>query len=77
MEAVPPAQRQLGAAFATHRHPGDARGTSTTWTLPVDLPIEGDYSVTAFAYDTLGQQDPSTTGATSRYPIYPGDLPGR
>ena len=31
--------------------------------------------MTAFAYDTSDQQDPSTSGATSRYPIYPGDLP--
>ncbi|MCU1361507.1 MAG: domain containing protein, partial [Ilumatobacteraceae bacterium] len=31
--------------------------------------------VTAYAYDTSDQQDPSTTGATARYQIYPGDLP--
>ena len=49
--------------------------TSTTWTLSVNLPTQGDYAVTAYAYDTSDQQDPSTTGATSRYPIYPGDLP--
>src|SRR5690606_7562062 len=36
---------------------------------------EGDYSVTAIAFDTVGQQDPSSSGATSRYPIYPGDQP--
>ena len=47
--------------------------TTTSWSLPVNLPSEGDYSVTAIAYDTAGQQDVSTTGATSRYPIYPGD----
>ncbi len=29
----------------------------------------------SIAYDTAGQQDTSTSGATSRYPIYPGDLP--
>jgi PKD repeat protein len=57
---------------ATLANPGAA---STTWTLPLDLPDEGDYSVTAYAYDTSDQQDPSTTGATARYPIYPGDLP--
>ena len=31
--------------------------------------------MTAIAFDTSNQQDPSTSGATSRYPIYPGDLP--
>ncbi len=49
--------------------------TSTTWTLPVDLPINGDYSVTAYAVDGSNQIDPSTSGATARYAIYPGDLP--
>ncbi|MGE3329039.1 MAG: PKD domain-containing protein, partial [Acidimicrobiia bacterium] len=57
---------------ATLANPG---ATSTTWTLPVDLPTEGDYSVTAYAYDTSNQQDASSSGATSRYPIYPGDQP--
>jgi hypothetical protein len=49
--------------------------TSTTWSLPVTLPNEGDWRVTAYAYDTVGQQDLSTSGATASYPIYPGDLP--
>ncbi|MBM9458564.1 PKD domain-containing protein [Nocardioides sp. zg-536] len=49
--------------------------TSTTWTLGVDLPVQGDWAVTAYAVDTAGQQDPSTTGATARYQIYPGDRP--
>jgi PKD repeat protein len=49
--------------------------TSTTWTLSVDLPSQGDYSVTAFAIDTSDQQDLSTSGATARYPAYPGDQP--
>ncbi|MEV7431806.1 PKD domain-containing protein [Nocardioides sp. NPDC092400] len=66
----------MGAAFATRNAvlatPG---GTSTTWTLPVDLPTQGDWAVTAFAFDTAGQQDTSTTGATARYRIYPGDQP--
>jgi large repetitive protein len=31
--------------------------------------------VTAFAVDSAGQQDTSTTGATARYQIYPGDQP--
>jgi PKD repeat protein len=47
--------------------------TSTTWTYGVDLPQGGDWNVTAFAYDTVGQQDTSTSGATARYRIYPGD----
>ena len=66
----------LSAAFATRTAvlatPG---GTSTRWTLSIDLPGQGDWAVTAFAYDTAGQQDTSTTGATARYRIYPGDLP--
>jgi hypothetical protein len=49
-------------------------GTSTTWTLPVDLPTQGEFAVTAFAIDTSGQQDTSTSGATARYLVYPGDL---
>ncbi|MBI5089767.1 MAG: PKD domain-containing protein, partial [Actinobacteria bacterium] len=57
---------------ATLANPG---ATSTAWTLPVDLPTEGDYSVTAYAYDTSNQQDASSSGATSRYPLYPGDQP--
>jgi PKD repeat protein len=57
---------------ATLANPG---ATSTTWTLSVDLPVQGDYSVAAIAWDTSNQQDPSTSGATSRYPIYPGDQP--
>jgi len=46
---------------------GSPNGTSTTWSLPVDLPTSGDFSVTALAYDTAGQQDSATTGATNRY----------
>lgn len=57
---------------ATLANPG---ATSTAWTLPVDLPTQGDWRVTAYAVDTAGQQDISTTGATARYPIYPGDQP--
>ena len=63
------AYADLPAVLAT---PG---GTSTTWSLSRDLPTEGDWSVTAYAFDTAGQQDTSTTGATARYEIYPGDLP--
>jgi large repetitive protein len=58
------------ALTATLASPG---ATSSTWTLPIDLPTRGDFSVTALAYDTAGQQDSSTTGATNRYRYYPGD----
>jgi len=65
----------LGAGFyAAQAVLGSPGATTTTWSLPVTLPTEGDYSVTAIAYDTAGQQDVASTGATSRYPIYPGDL---
>ncbi len=37
--------------------------------------MQGDWEVTAFAIDTAGQQDTSTSGATARYRIYPGDNP--
>ena len=49
-------------------------GTSTNWTLGIDLPTQGEFAVTAFAVDTVGQPDLSTTGATARYLVYPGDL---
>ncbi len=49
--------------------------TSTTWTYGVALPQGGDYNVTAYAFDTVNQQDTSTSGATARYRIYPGDAP--
>jgi len=48
--------------------------TSTTWSLSIDLPATGNYTVTAIAVDTSDQQDLSTTGATATYPAYPGDL---
>ena len=64
----------MAAAFATLNAtlamPG---GTSTAWTLGVDLPTKGEFAVTAFAVDTAGQQDTSTSGATARYLVYPGD----
>jgi PKD repeat protein len=58
--------------FATLASPG---ATSTTFTLPVNLAAQGTYSVTAFAWDSAGQQDPSSTGATATYVVYPGDQP--
>ncbi|QYJ04851.1 PKD domain-containing protein [Nocardioides panacisoli] len=64
----------LSAAYATLEATLASPGaTSTTWSLPVDLPTEGDWRVTAYAVDTAGQQDPSTSGASARYVIYPGD----
>jgi PKD repeat protein len=65
----------LGAAFATlPATVSPANGTQTTWALPVDLPQGGDWNVTAYAVDTADQQDISTSGATARYRIYPGDV---
>ncbi len=64
----------LSAAFATREATLATPGaTATTWTLPIDLPVAGDYDVVAYAFDTAGQQDTSTTGATARYPVFPGD----
>ena len=66
----------LGAGFATRTATlGSPNGLSSTWTLPVDLPQGGDWNVTAYGFDTADQQDTSTSGATARYRIYPGDLP--
>jgi PKD repeat protein len=65
----------MAAAFATLPATlGTPNGTSTTFTLGVDLPTKGEFAVTAFAVDTSGQQDTSTSGATARYLVYPGDL---
>jgi PKD repeat protein len=66
----------LSAAFATVDAVVASPGaTSTSWSLSLDLPSQGDYSVAAYAVDTAGQTDPSTTGATARYLAYPGDTP--
>jgi PKD repeat protein len=66
----------LSAAFSTLptvlATPG---GTSTTWSYSTTLLSQGDYDVTAYAFDTVGQQDTSTVGATARWIFYPGDLP--
>ncbi|MGC4806206.1 Ig-like domain-containing protein [Micromonospora sp. DT233] len=56
---------------ATLASPG---AKSTAFTLPVDLPTKGEYSVEAWAVDTAGQWDGSTSGATAKYLVYPGDL---
>jgi len=62
----------FGTINATLATPG---ATSSTWSLPVDLPVNGDYSVAAYAVDGSNQIDPSTSGATARYAVYPGDAP--
>jgi PKD repeat protein len=65
----------MAAAFATLPATlGTPDGTTTSFTLAVDLPTKGEFTVTAFAIDTAGQQDTSTSGATARYLVYPGDL---
>ncbi|MFN8188916.1 MAG: PKD domain-containing protein [Nocardioidaceae bacterium] len=65
----------LSAAYAeVNADLASPGATSTTFSLSRDLPTEGDWSVTAYAYDTVGQIDTSTTGATARYQIYPGDV---
>ena len=66
---------QLGNAFATRAATlSPANATSTSFSLPVTLPQGGDWNVTAYAVDSAGQQDTSTSGATARYRIYPGDV---
>ena len=65
----------LSSTFATvNATLATPNGTSTTFLLSQNLPQAGDYSVTAWAWDTAGQQDPSTIGATARYLVFPGDL---
>lgn len=66
----------LTAGFATlDATLGTPGGTSTTWSLSANLPGKGDFLVTAWAYDTSGQPDQSTVGATGRYLYFPGDNP--
>ncbi|MBM0227075.1 MULTISPECIES: Ig-like domain-containing protein [Micromonospora] len=68
----------MAASFATVNAALASPGaTSTTFGLPIDLPTKGEYSVEAWAVDTAGQQDGSTSGATARYLVYPGDLDPR
>jgi PKD repeat protein len=65
-----------GAGYATvNANLASPNATSTSWTLPVDLPTNGNYSVTAIAVDTSDQYDPSSSNATARYLVYPGDAP--
>ncbi|WP_433346882.1 Ig-like domain-containing protein [Micromonospora sp. CA-111912] len=68
----------MAASFATVNATLASPGaTSTTFALSIDLPTKGEYSVEAWAVDTAGQQDGSTSGATARYLVYPGDLDPR
>ncbi|WP_320066098.1 Ig-like domain-containing protein [Micromonospora sp. RTGN7] len=68
----------MAASFATVTATLASPGaTSTTFTLSIDLPTKGEYSVEAWAVDTAGQWDGSTSGATARYLVYPGDLDPR
>ena len=63
----------MAAGFATVDATLAAPGaTSTAFTLSIDLPTKGEFSVEAWAVDTSGQQDNSTSGATARYLVYPG-----
>jgi PKD repeat protein len=61
---------QYGSIPATVATPN---ATSTTWSREVTLPNQGNWNVTAYAVDTVGQRDLASTNATARYPIYPGD----
>lgn len=66
----------MAAAFATLDAALDSPGAPTTgWSLGVTLPIQGNWAFSAVAYDSSGQQDPSTTGATASYRAYPNDGP--
>jgi len=66
----------MAASFATLNATLTSAGAATTnWSLGVTLPGQGDWSFTAIAYDTAGQQDPSTSGATGSYRVYPNDGP--
>jgi PKD repeat protein len=58
---------------ATLTPPGEPGVTAVNWTLPVNLPTQGDWRVSVIAIDSSQQQDPSV--ATSRYQIFPGDQP--
>lgn len=63
------APASLNAALAS---PG---ATTTTWSLSRTLPTSGNWTFTAIATDSAGQQDPATSGATATYAAYPNDGP--
>jgi PKD repeat protein len=52
----------------------DPGATSTDWSRQLTLPNQGNWNITAYAVDTVGQRDLANTGATARYPVYPGDV---
>jgi len=53
--------------------PATVGATSTTFSLPLNLPGQGHYKVTAVAIDTVGQWDGASAGASAEYLVYPGD----
>lgn len=64
----------MAAGFATlNANLASPGATSTAFSLPVDLPTKGEFNVEAWAVDGAGQMDTSTSGATARYLVYPGD----
>jgi PKD repeat protein len=66
----------MAAAVATRNATqATPNGTNTTWSLALTLPTAGNWSIIAVAYDTAGQRDTSTTGATASYAAYPNDGP--
>ena len=63
----------LAAGFGTMNAVLASPGaTSTTWTLPVDLPTNGDYSVTAYAVDTVEPAGPVDLGSDRAVRGLPG-----
>jgi PKD repeat protein len=66
----------MAAGFATLDATLASPGARTTgWSLGVTLPTPGNWTFSAVAVDSAGQQDPSTTGATASYRAYPDDGP--
>jgi PKD repeat protein len=58
-------------ATVTPVNPGDPK--SVNWTLSVDVPANGNYTVLATAVDSMDQYDLSATGAQGQYLVFPGD----
>ncbi len=56
---------------ATLTYPG---APATPWSLTRTVPTAGDYDIVAYAFDGSDQQDLSTTGATARHQVFPGDV---
>ena len=77
---TPPATAQAGrhAGAATRTIPATLASpgaTSTTWSLPVTLPTQGDWTSPPSPSTRSDQYDFTSTGATARYLAYPGDTP--